>query len=211
MNEPTQTIAIAAHRVGIDDRRGRPALIEGLSLELIAGRLTAIAGFPPRSPSALLRVLAGLRTPDRGSVWAGYDGGDPRAARLRSGESTYISGASRPRGWERLSVGSRRRERRDGPGHLAAARQVTAIEAALRPELLTLFADLDPAGERESLEAVAHWVRSLRRTAVVTVTDPRAAIAADRVLVLGGGRLVGDLDRPERPELASVMELAGSG
>jgi putative ABC transport system ATP-binding protein len=85
------------------------------------------------------------------------------------------------------------------------------VERALVPELRALFVDLDPAGEGESLEAIAHWARSRSRTAVVAATDPRAAIVADRVLVLAGGRVVGDLDHPERAELAGVMELAGSG
>lgn len=203
--------ALAARGVGVDGRRGADPILDGISLEILAGQLTVVTGQPDEAKSALIRVLAGLRMADRGSVWSqSWDArglGDPRVSQLRTGEAAFVAGASRVKGWGRLGA----TRRRDPSGHLAAARQVTAVERALTPVLRTLFADLDPDGERESLDAVAHWTRSHRRTAVVAVTDPRAAIAADRVLVLGHGRLIGDLDKPERRDLASMMELAGSG
>jgi len=65
---------------GLSLRFGGRMLFENLSVELPAGRLTALLGESGVGKSTLLRVMAGLATPDSGTVTA--DDGLPLAGRV---------------------------------------------------------------------------------------------------------------------------------
>ena len=88
-----------------------------------------------------------------------------------------------------------------------------AIARALIARPTVLFAD-EPTGNLDSAAGTA--VLALLRDAVaidgqttVMVThDPRAAAAADRVLFLADGRIVGDLAEPTEDQVIDAMREA---
>jgi putative ABC transport system ATP-binding protein len=90
-----------------------------------------------------------------------------------------------------------------------------AIARALVAKPTVLFAD-EPTGNLDSAAGAA--VLALLRDAVtldgqttVMVThDPRAAAAADRVLFLADGRIVGDLAAPTEDEIIAAMREASA-
>ena len=63
---------LMAHDVHARDDRRLPAL-RGLTLEVCAGEIVAVAGVAGNGQRELGQVLAGLRRPERGQVWVGDD------------------------------------------------------------------------------------------------------------------------------------------
>jgi putative ABC transport system ATP-binding protein len=111
---------------------------------------------------------------------------------------------------ERMGLRERRTHR---PAQLSGGQQQrVAIARALVTRPTVLFAD-EPTGNLDSAAGAA-VLRLLRdaatdegQTIVMVTHDPRAAAAADRVLFLADGRIVGDLEEPgEESVLAALRE-----
>jgi predicted ABC-type transport system involved in lysophospholipase L1 biosynthesis ATPase subunit len=207
------SVALSLRDVSVPPGRGRRAGggLDGVSLDLCEGELTCVTGSPAGAASRLLAVAAGVEQPASGAVLTGGSIdrglGDPRASQLRTGEAILISGAARRRGI-RAALGRGRRE--GEPPGAAADRQLAALERALAARPLVLFADLDPPGQAECAAALAAWVARSGRTAVAAVSDPLAATAADRLLVISAGAIVADLGSPDRGELEELsLRLGG--
>jgi putative ABC transport system ATP-binding protein len=108
-------------------------------------------------------------------------------------------------------------ERRDHkPSELSGGQQQrVAIARALIARPTVLFAD-EPTGNLDSASGTA--VLQLLRDAVdldgqttlMVTHDPRAAAAADRVVFLADGRIVGDLTAPSEDEILVAMREAGA-
>jgi putative ABC transport system ATP-binding protein len=114
---------------------------------------------------------------------------------------------------DRVGLTERRHHK---PAELSGGQQQrVAIARALITMPTVLFAD-EPTGNLDSTAGIA--VLSLLRDAVsldgqttVMVThDPRAAAAADRVLFLADGRIVGDLAEPTEDQVIAAMREAGA-
>ena len=112
---------------------------------------------------------------------------------------------------ERVGLGDRRDHT---PSELSGGQQQrVAIARALITQPTVLFAD-EPTGNLDSSAGAA--VLALLRDAVaidgqttVMVThDPRAAAAADRVVFLADGRIVGDLAEPTEDQVIDAMHKA---
>lgn len=67
---PGRVAALSAAALTFSYRPGRPVLTE-VSVDLRPGELTVIIGPNGAAKSTLLRLLAGLRSPDSGDVWLG--------------------------------------------------------------------------------------------------------------------------------------------
>ena len=93
--------------------------------------------------------------------------------------------------------------------------QRTAIARALITSPEVIFADeptaaLDLVTSEHVLTLLRQAVDDLGQTVVVVTHDPAVAGHADRVLVLAGGRLVDELDRPGPGQVTRVLrDLAG--
>jgi putative ABC transport system ATP-binding protein len=108
-------------------------------------------------------------------------------------------------------------DRRDHrPSELSGGQQQrVAIGRALISKPTVLFADeptgnLDSRTGEEVLDLIRHSVDSHGQTTVMVTHDPSAAATADRVLFLADGRIVRDLNRPDRAQvIAGLEEVSG--
>ncbi len=186
-------------------RDGR-AILDGVSFDAAPGTVTAIVGPSGSGKSSLLAIVAGLESPDGGSVENPF-GADRTALVLQAyGLVSLLTAAENVEMALQASPGlSRRRIRRraaaalDSVGlapvadHLTEAlsggqQQRVAIARALvvNPRLLLadeFTAELDPS----SRERIDGMVRGLARdgaTVIVATHDPLIAAAADHVVDL---------------------------
>jgi putative ABC transport system ATP-binding protein len=108
----------------------------------------------------------------------------------------------------RVGLADRRHHK---PAELSGGQQQrVAIARALIARPTVLFADeptgnLDSAAGAAVLELLRDAVALDGQTTVMVTHDPRAAAAADRVLFLADGRIVGDLGEPSEDEVIAAM------
>jgi putative ABC transport system ATP-binding protein len=113
---------------------------------------------------------------------------------------------------ERVGLTDRRDHK---PSELSGGQQQrVAIARALIAKPTVLFAD-EPTGNLDSASGTA--VLALLRdaaidgqTTVMVTHDPRAAAAADRVLFLADGRIVGDIAEPTEDQVIAAMREASN-
>ncbi|MDA8296775.1 MAG: ABC transporter ATP-binding protein [Actinomycetota bacterium] len=124
-----------------------------------------------------------------------------------------LAGRKPDAAWVGRLVASLRLEERLGhrPSELSGGQQQrVAVARALvtRPDLV--FAD-EPTGNLDSRSAtdllaqIRRAVDAFDQTVVMVTHDPRAASYADRVLFLGDGRVVEDLDAPSPDEILEAL------
>ena len=110
---------------------------------------------------------------------------------------------------ERVGLGERRGHR---PAQLSGGQQQrVAVARALVAEPEVIFADeptgnLDSASGREVLALLREAVDAFDQTIVMVTHDARAAVIADRVVVLADGEIAADLDGPTESEIAFALQ-----
>ncbi len=224
---------------GIGKHFGRLAVLRGLDLDLHPEEIVGLIGANGAGKSTLLSIIAGLMPPSRGTrVFAGSEGvgRDERArfAVVSHTAQTY----PRLTAFENLELFARLRAQVGAPsdpieptlGRLglsyAAQRQAgtfsrgmlqrLALARALlgRPEMLLLdepFTALDRPG-RTLLASVLAQERTRGAAILLISHDLEALVAvADRVVLLEGGVIAGEVARDPEPEGFGprVRELAG--
>lgn len=173
--------------VKVHGRRGTsPPALDGVSLEVEPGRLTAIVGPAGAGKSTLLRCLGGLDSLTAGRVTVGgVDLGGLRRhqlGRLRRRRVAHLSGAlTSEADWFAAIVGP------VGAFDDGARRAAAARDLACRPKLV-LVDDVAAGGPLTAY--LRRMVDAFGQTVVMTTRDLTAAAPADSVVVLAEGRVV---------------------
>ena len=211
---------------GNGSQDGDRAVLAGVDLEVASGGLTAILGPSGGGKTTLLRIVAGLDTPDAGKVSlggrtvtgprgfvpperrrVGFVFQDyalfPHLTALENVAFGVPGPAGLPRAWGALQMVGLSELAGQRPHELSGGEQQrVALARALAPEpaLLLLdepFSNLDAPRRAGVREEVAQLLRRLGTTAVLVTHDREEAfLLADRVVLLLGGRVI----RSGRPE-----------
>jgi putative ABC transport system ATP-binding protein len=168
--------------------------LQGVSLDIPKGDLTAIMGPSGSGKSTLMHILAGLDKPTAGEVSIAGEKPDPEFF------ETLL---------DNVGLADRRKHR---PSELSGGQQQrVAIARALVSRPTVVFAD-EPTGNLDSktgseiLDLLRHSVEEYGQTTVMVTHEPRAAAIADRVLFLADGRIVKELPRSTQHEILSALE-----
>ena len=209
---------------GVSKRFGEFAAIDNVSLRVETGELMALLGPSGCGKTTLLRLIAGLEVPDRGSIlFHGADATSRPAAERRVGFVFQHYALFRHMTvYENIAFGLRVRPRETRPPRAEIDRRVRALIAlvqlepmtdrypsqlsggqrqrvalaralAVEPEVLLLdepFGALDAKVRKE----LRRWLRRLHdelhvTSSFVTHDQEEALEAADRVVVMHGGRV----------------------
>ena len=227
--------ALEASGVGKRYRRGRPWALRGLDLAIPEGAITALVGPNGSGKSTLIKGYVGFERPTTGRLLVGgidpwKDRGGairqigyvPQAASLYRELSVadHLSLAARFRSGFDRGAAARRLDELDIPllaraDELSGGQQAQvglAIALGTRAPVLLLdepLASLDPLARREFLHVMVDAVRSSGATALLSshvITDIEQA--CDRLLVLGGGRVLLDVSIAEARAGHRVVEPA---
>jgi iron(III) transport system ATP-binding protein len=222
---------------------GRPA-VDGVSLSLPAGQITALLGPSGSGKSTLLRLIAGLEPVDGGEIRFGEEivstpGRTLAPERRRVGVVfqdyalfPHLTAAGNVEfGLDGLSREARRAKARewlgrvglearadDHPHRLSGGEQQrVALARALAPGPRAVlldepFSGLDPVLRAELREITLAALRAAGATAVFVTHDAEEALlVADRLAIVGAGRLVQDgpprevYARPNSPQAAAAL------
>jgi ABC-2 type transport system ATP-binding protein len=230
-------IALEAHGVGKQYRRGRPWALRDVDLAIPEGSITALVGPNGAGKSTLMKGYVGFERPTAGRLlidgidpWKDRGGAIRRIGYVPQAASLYrelsvadhlaLAARFRP-AFDRRSA-ELRLQQLDIPLGAAAAElsggqqaQVgLAIALGTRAPVLLLdepLASLDPLARREFLHLMVEAVREAGATALLSshvITDIEQA--CDRLLVLGGGRKLLDVSIAEARAAHRVVDDGGS-
>ncbi|MDR6174895.1 sulfonate transport system ATP-binding protein [Nocardioides zeae] len=197
---------------GVHRRFGATTVLDGVDLEVDPGEFVAVVGRSGTGKSTLLRLVAGLDRPDAGTVRAtgavAVAFQEPRLMPWLPVRTNVTLGLGRGRrgdartALEEVGLGERGNA---WPLELSGgqAQRVSLARALVRrPDVLLLdepFGALDALTRLEMQRLVGGLWRSHGFTAVMVTHDVDEAVRlADRVIVLGGGRIEDELRVPGR-------------
>ena len=232
MLEGTDNMSPVLRATGLSLSRGQRPILRGVDLEVAQGEIVALMGLSGSGKTTILRVVAGLDTPDAGEIAAAKVGMVFQFHCLFEHLSALANVMLAPVHVQRAERQAAERRARKllgelGVGHRADAlpRELSGGEAqrvsiaralAVDPPLLLLdepTASLDPA-RRNDLGDALRKLAAAGRTLLFTSHDDEFVRAhASRVLVLAEGRVVeqGDprdvLARPQHPATRELLQV----
>ena len=199
-------LAIAAHDLDKSFEGGRIAALAGMSLEVEPGEFVAVVGPSGCGKSTLLHLLAGLDTPDRGSILVG--GHDVAAGQslshyrsrhvgmvfqLHNLVPTLTASENVQLPMFELGLADKARSFPDALSGGQKQRVAIARALAMEPKLM-LFDEptsaLDPEMIREVLDVMRDLARDGMTMAVVTHEMGFAREVCDRLVFIDDGRIV---------------------
>ena len=214
---------------GLRLTRGTRAILQGVNLDAEAGEIVALMGLSGSGKTTILRVIAGLETPDAGEITAGKAGMVFQFHYLFEHLSALDNVTLAPMHVQRVSAADARIRAQQlldqlGVGHRAGAlpRELSGGEAqrvaiaralAVDPPLLLLdepTASLDPARKHDLGDALRALAAAGRALVMTSHDDDFVREHATRVVVLANGVVVEEGDPKvvlERPQHAATREL----
>ena len=223
---------------GLRLKRGAREILRGVDLHAEKGELLALMGLSGSGKTTILRVIAGLESPDAGEVTAEKVGMVFQFHYLFEHLCAIDNVTLAPTHVQRLSSGEARTRAQSlldqlGVGHRAQAlpRELSGGEAqrvaiaralAVDPPLLLLdepTASLDPARRNDLGDSLRQLARSGRALVMTSHDDDFVREFATRVVVLANGEVVeaGDphqvLTNPTHPATRELLQakIEGSG
>jgi iron(III) transport system ATP-binding protein len=224
----------------ITKRFGGVLALDDVSLDIAEGEFVCFLGPSGCGKTTLLRVIAGLETPDTGDVTQAGATLIGVPARLRNFGIVFQSYSLFPnmtvarnvgyglecRKWPKDTIGRRidevltlvhlRDQAQKYPHQLSGGQQQrVALARALISRPTILFADeptgnLDSKTSGEILELLRHSVTAYGQTTVMVTHEARAAAIADRILFLDDGLIVKELHEANAAQVLEVMSSLGS-
>jgi len=217
---------------GLHLTRGARQILQGVDLEARAGEIVALMGLSGSGKTTILRVIAGLDTPDAGEIAAGKAGMVFQFHYLFEHLSAIDNVMLAPMHVQRMAATDARVRAQQlldqlGVGHRAAAlpRELSGGEAqrvaiaralAVDPPLLLLdepTASLDPARKNDLGDALRALAGTGRALVMTSHDDDFVREHASRVVVLANGVVVeeGDprvvLDNPQHPATKALLQV----
>ncbi len=217
---------------GLHLARGARSILRGVNLDARAGEIVALMGLSGSGKTTILRVIAGLDTPDAGEITAGKAGMVFQFHYLFEHLSALDNVTLAPMHVQRMAVADARLRARQlldqlGVGHRAAAlpRELSGGEAqrvaiaralAIDPPLLLLdepTAALDPARKNDLGDALRALAAAGRALVMTSHDDDFVREHASRVVVLANGAVVEEgeprmvLDNPQHPATKELLQI----
>jgi ABC-type polar amino acid transport system ATPase subunit len=221
---------------GVRLTRGARAILRGVDLHADAGEIVAVMGLSGSGKTTMLRVIAGLESPDGGDVRAAKVGMVFQFHYLFEHLSAIDNVTLALVQVQRVAPADARQRGRQlldqlGVGHRAQAlpRELSGGEAqrvaiaralAVDPPLLLLdepTASLDPARRNELGDALAQLARSGRALVMTSHDDDFVRGFATRVVVLANGEVVEQgapaqvLSSPQHPATRALLQVERAG
>lgn len=212
--------------------RGSREILRGINLHADAGEIVALIGLSGSGKTTMLRLVAGLETPDSGTIDAQKVGMVFQFHYLFEHLCAIDNVTLAPTQVQRVSMHDARTRAQSlldqlGVGHRAQAlpRELSGGEAqrvaiaralAVDPPLLLLdepTASLDPARRNDLGEALVDLARSGRALVMTSHDDDFVCDFATRVVVLANGEVVeeGDprtvLSAPSHPATRELLQV----
>ena len=214
---------------GLRLKRGTREILRGVDLHAAKGELVALMGLSGSGKTTILRVIAGLESPDAGEVTSEKVGMVFQFHYLFEHLCAIDNVTLAPTQVQRISTGDARARAQSlldqlGVGHRAQAlpRELSGGEAqrvaiaralAVDPPLLLLdepTASLDPARRNDLGESLRQLAQSGRALVMTSHDDDFVREFATRVVVLANGEVVEEGDPHEvltNPKHAATREL----
>ena len=212
--------------------RGNRAILKGVNLDARAGEMVALMGRSGSGKTTILRVIAGLDTPDSGQVTAGKVGMVFQFHHLFEHLSALDNVTLAPRHVSGVATAEAQRRARGlldqlGVGHRAGAvpRELSGGEAqrvaiaralAVDPPLLLLdepTASLDPARKNDLGDVLRALAASGRALVMASHDDDFVRQHATRVVVVADGIVVEQgeprtvLDHPQHAATRELLQM----
>ena len=212
--------------------RGNRAILKGVNLDARAGEMVALMGRSGSGKTTILRVIAGLDTPDSGQVTAGKAGMVFQFHHLFEHLSAIDNVTLAPRHVHGVATAEAQRRARGlldqlGVGHRAGAvpRELSGGEAqrvaiaralAVDPPLLLLdepTASLDPARKNDLGDVLRALAASGRALVMASHDDDFVRQHATHVVVLADGIVVEQgeprtvLDHPQHAATRELLQM----
>jgi ABC-type polar amino acid transport system ATPase subunit len=221
---------------GVRLTRGARAILRGVGVQVDAGEIVAVMGLSGSGKTTMLRVIAGLESPDGGDVRAAKVGMVFQFHYLFEHLSAIDNVTLALVQVQRVAPADARQRGRQlldqlGVGHRAQAlpRELSGGEAqrvaiaralAVDPPLLLLdepTASLDPARRNELGDALAQLAGSGRALVMTSHDDDFVRGFATRVVVLANGEVVEQgapaqvLSSPQHPATRALLQVERAG
>lgn len=163
--------------VGVTKQFGERTVVEGVSLEIAEGEIVALLGASGCGKTTLLRLIAGLETPDAGEIWIADERVAAKGRNLVPPRARKIGFVFQDLAlWPHLTVAGNLRFVL-GPAKLSKSEQRDRVNEALRMVHIERFAEMYPhqlSGGEQQRVAIARAL--VGRPRLLLLDEPMSSL-----------------------------------